>query len=250
MLALVDTSELYIQKKEGKCRLQLKIQYVVNISQYANGLSAQIKACNQMKWFWPKREMEGEWEQREEERKRSFSISVKASGSLEGCCCCCPFSREKSRVAAYDNVICKCDPQVLYCWYTVVLPLTGCYNVDNGYSGNSRGWFIAFCTHFFPAPLLLLPFIHQKEHHPTTWTQKNEGVSLTPSVFPPTIVTCIYSIDRENFYWFIKTKHINFVLKVETFTLLTKGGKKTNTSSDAFLYKRQLRCKSSITRTI
>ena len=189
-------------------------------------------------------------EQREEERKRSFSISVKASGSLEGCCCCCPFSREKSRVAAYDNVICKCDPQVLYCWYTVVLPLTGCYNVDNGYSGNSRGWFIAFCTHFFPAPLLLLPFIHQKEHHPTTWTQKNEGVSLTPSVFPPTIVTCIYSIDRENFYWFIKTKHINFVLKVETFTLLTKGGKKTNTSSDAFLYKRQLRCKSSITRTI
>ena len=71
MLALVDTSELYIQKKEGKCRLQLKIQYVVNISQYANGLSAQIKACNQMKWFWPKREMEGEWEQRiAEEREK------------------------------------------------------------------------------------------------------------------------------------------------------------------------------------
>ena len=167
MLALVDTSELYIQKKEGKCRLQLKIQYDVNISQYANGLSAQIKACNQMKWFWPKREMEGEWEQREEERKRSFSISVKASGSLEGCCCCCPFSREKSRVAAYDNVICKCDPQVLYCWYTVVL--TGCYNVDNGSAAteadSSHFAHIFFQLLFFSSPSFTRKNIIQQLGH-------------------------------------------------------------------------------------
>ena len=68
--------------------------------------------------------MEGEWEQRELRKRRSLSISVKASGSLEGCCCC-PFSREKSRVAAYDNVICKCDPQVL-CWYTTDYWLLQC----------------------------------------------------------------------------------------------------------------------------
>ena len=60
--------------------------------------------------------MEGESEQREEERK-SFStafqwkllvVVLKDAAVLSA-----ESQREKSRVAAYDNVICKCDPQVL-----------------------------------------------------------------------------------------------------------------------------------------
>ena len=54
------------------------------ISQYANGFWGD-QSCNQMKWFWPKRQMEGG------EKKKSISAStlLKASASsLEGCHCC------------------------------------------------------------------------------------------------------------------------------------------------------------------
>ena len=132
--------------------------------------------------------MEGEWEQRELRKRRSLSISVKASGSLEGCCCC-PFSREKSRVAAYDNVICKCDPQVL-CWYTTDYWLLQCRQRFQLAASRIRLIHRILHTFFSPAS----PPLHSPEH-PTTWTQKNEGYHLHHLFFHPQLLH-IYSIDR------------------------------------------------------
>ena len=132
--------------------------------------------------------MEGEWEQRELRKRRSLSISVKASGSLEGCCCC-PFSREKSRVAAYDNVICKCDPQVL-CWYTTDYWLLQCR--QRFQLAASRIRLIHRILHTFFSSLLL-PFIHQNIQQ--LGHKKDEGYHLHHLFFHPQLLH-IYSIDR------------------------------------------------------